>query len=457
MKKLLLSLLAVAGAWTSAFALDDVPAWKNDWTNAPTTGQKFYLYNTSAKNFVAKELKDEKNNPTPFVDEANAALWVKNSDCVQSADGLYLNLSGDAVFTSSDKKTGNILEVYDYTRNFVFTYSSNAFSIHYRHNVTLSTQNGWYYIYNNKGVDVVKEKNQSNNYYQWYLIKEIQYANHIAYAAYHAAVTEANTKVATDVSKAWRDKYLNLDYKLQDLSTVNHSDEINELTEKIQAWNDAPQNYALMTDELTSIPEITNKLTQIDIVRTIPADKWNTICLPFDYTPEGWLIYEVTEEVQSGENISVTVAASEDGKIMAGKPYVIKPSSDVNCIIANDVTLTDAGTDGEVLPFVGTYTPITIKSGDYYVSTATGDLKFKYLGEGAKNSTLKGFRAYFPKEQGSSNSLFFTVDEGSLTQVLDAISEQQNCNSEMYDINGRRVNALKSGIYVVGGKKVIIK
>ena len=295
-------------------------------------------------------------------------------------------------------------------------------------------------------------------------ISETQWTNHWAVEAYEKAVAAYNAKDKTDISDesmAWAAKYLDVDNAAEYQTRISEAglaaNEVDPLTELITAWNAAPEKFALVGDDADFPLALSDQFTQIDIVRTIPANKWNTICLPFDYHPSGWTIYEVTEQSQNGDAISVTVGPSEDGYIKAGKPYVIKPGSDVDCIIANDVTLTDADKDGEILPFVGTYSPVIVKAGDYYVSTATGDLTFKYLGESATNSKLKGFRAYFPNVQGNSNRMLFSVDEGSLTQILDAISEEQSKNPEMYDINGRRVNALKSGIYVVGGKKVIIK
>lgn len=454
MKKLLLSLLAVAGAWTSAFAQDPVPAelpakipaWQNDCTSAPANGDKFYLYNTAADGFI----KGNMGKGSAFVSATDAGLWTKNNSNVStqlSGKTYYLKMDTNEAFTN---QTNADL----YARNYTYEFDADGkISIVYasggREYNFWKDNNGKFATSYYKGL-----LSSGKKVYEWYLINETQYANHMAYVAYYNEAVNAKTVDASEVSKAWRDKYL-FSFKFTNISVDNQVEELERLTDEIKVWENAPQNYALMTDELASYPTITNQLTQIDIVRTIPAGKWNTICIPFDYHPSGWTIYEVTEQSQNGDAISVTVGPSEDGYIKAGKPYVIKPGSDVDCIIANDVTLTDADTDGEILPLVGTYSPVTVKQGDYYVSTATGDLTFKYLG--TPSSTLKGFRAYFPNVQGNSNRMLFSVDEGSLTQILDAISEEQSKNPEMYDLNGRRTNALKSGIYVVGGKKVIIK
>lgn len=450
MKKLLLSLLAVAGAWTSAGAVD----WVTE--SVPSTTVARYVLEVHSGYFLMDNKSDAKNTLKSCVSSTDIpTLWKVYEESLYSGSRKQYLFRNTSVLSTNASKSA------DQTKSISFTDNGNGTYKMYH--------DRWYgdfYFYgqaNNTSLqcDGLTSAGKNKDKSAFKFISETQWTNHWSVDAYEKAVAAYNAKDKTGISyesKAWAAKYLDVDnaaeYQTRICEAGLAANEVDPLTGLIEAWNADPKKFALVKDEAEFT--LSGQFTQIDIVRNIPADKWNTICLPFDYTPSGWTIYEVTEEKQVDDAISVTVGPSEDGYIKAGKPYVIKPGSDVDCIIAKDVTLTDASSEGNILPFVGTYSPIMINQGDYYVSTASGDLTFKYLGAGAKVSTLKGFRAYFPAGTGNSNRMVFSIGEDSLTQIFDAISEEQN-NTEMYDINGRRVNALKSGIYVVGGKKVIIK
>lgn len=203
----------------------------------------------------------------------------------------------------------------------------------------------------------------------------------------------------------------------------------------------------------------------VKVNRTIKANQWTTLCLPMECAkPESLTLYEVADETQDENGrISVTVAASSDEKIKAGKPYIVKNADAViSEFIANGVSLVEAPTPaGEYIPFTGLFTTTELNAGDIYVSTsadnAEGDKPvYKSLSETASNKNMKGFRAYFqvPAETAESSVRFVT--EGDLTGIMQAIEEQQTATG-IYDLSGRKASTLQKGIYVIDGKKIIIK
>lgn len=203
----------------------------------------------------------------------------------------------------------------------------------------------------------------------------------------------------------------------------------------------------------------------VKVTREIKANQWTTLCLPMDCAkPESLSLYEVADETQDENGgVSVTVAASSDEKIKAGKPYIVKNADAViSEFVSNGVSLVEAPkTAGEFIPFTGLFTTTELNAGDIYVSTsadnAEGDKPvYKSLSETASNKNMKGFRAYFqvPAETAESSVRFVT--EGDITGIMQAIEEQQT-SAGAYNLSGHKVNTLQKGIYVIDGKKIIIK
>jgi len=75
---------------------------------------------------------------------------------------------------------------------------------------------------------------------------------------------------------------------------------------------------------------------------------------------------------------------------------------------------------------------------------------YKYSG-----TTLGGFKAYMDMPaSGSVKGFAFTF--GDADAIANVLNGEENVN-EVYDLSGRRVNAPARGLYIVNGKKVVIK
>ena len=183
------------------------------------------------------------------------------------------------------------------------------------------------------------------------------------------------------------------------------------------------------------------------LTRTLSTDYWNTFSVPFDMAiPEGWTVKEF--DSVDGNVIYFKTAES----IVAGKPYLVKPESDVVNPTYNGVAV--VSTEGE-----------TIGTGDYkfaaqiYNKSLATDGTIAYLANDGYikklNSAtgLKGLRAYFIIPAGSTGARIAFTD-GDQTGIMDTVRETTNDN-RVYDLQGRQVKTVKKGIYVVNGKKVI--
>jgi hypothetical protein len=68
---------------------------------------------------------------------------------------------------------------------------------------------------------------------------------------------------------------------------------------------------------------------------------------------------------------------------------------------------------------------------------------------------MKGFRAYFDLPAGATARLAIYDDATGITSILDA--KELNNDGNVYNLNGQRVENAHKGLYIVNGKKVVVK
>ena len=195
----------------------------------------------------------------------------------------------------------------------------------------------------------------------------------------------------------------------------------------------------------------------LTLKRTLVKDSWNTICLPFDLTTGdqqflfGLGDYKVAELTGAdGETLQFT---SVTGTMTAGKAYLVKPVQNVTEKQMNGVTLKTGATTPSVqggYAFTGIYEPTLIAEGDLFV--ADGDKLQPSNGEGK----LKGFRAYFKKQGEGARATRFVIDGGISTGIITVDGTVMEEGS-VYTLGGQRVSQPTKGLYIVNGKKQIVK
>ena len=115
-------------------------------------------------------------------------------------------------------------------------------------------------------------------------------------------------------------------------------------------------------------------------------------------------------------------------------------------------------TDGNV-KFVGQYSPFTID--DSNINSILYVASGNKIGYSKSARTLKSFRAHFwVKPNGTTPAAsMINVDfgEGEVTGVNEVIGVKEVNDNSYYDLQGRKVTKPTKGLYIVNGKKVIIK
>lgn len=211
------------------------------------------------------------------------------------------------------------------------------------------------------------------------------------------------------------------------------------------------------TDEYT-VPGKT--VTNVTLTRTIKAGTWNTLCLPFDMEiPAGWTVKELSGVTYNSVADSYDAQFSTAASIVAGKPYIVKVSTEVPEITRNDAagfklaaapTPVKVSDNGGTLTFTGVFAPQNLAN-CYFISGG----KFYYATPG-KGNTTKAYRALFTIGGASSSAkLVYTVDGDEVT-LIDAPELVPANDAPVFDLQGRRVNAPVSGnLYIKNGKKFV--
>ncbi len=199
------------------------------------------------------------------------------------------------------------------------------------------------------------------------------------------------------------------------------------------------------------------KFANVTLTRSIAANKWSTICLPFDMTAE-----QVTATFGADVNLATltsgdasTLNFSTATTIEANQPYAIKVATDFASATIDGVTIKTGTTTQTVgdWQFVGNYTKDTaIPENSYFFSNN----KLYKAADGTNK--VQPFRGYFTYTGGNSPAPALSIAiDGETTGITDVKSKVFDVRSDYFNLNGQRVSQPTRGLYIVNGKKVIIK
>lgn len=189
--------------------------------------------------------------------------------------------------------------------------------------------------------------------------------------------------------------------------------------------------------------------TNAKFTKTVSDAGYATMMIPFGATlPTGVEAFDLT--AVNGETITST---SVDA-ITANKPVMIKAAAAAYEFTATDASIAATG-DGIVANGLlnGTYATTTAAAGAAnYVLQKNGDDVNFYLVTGT-DATVKPFRAYLMASGVEARAL--NLDLGETTGIETV--KKADVTTAVYSLNGQRVAAPQKGLYIVNGKKVIVK
>lgn len=249
-------------------------------------------------------------------------------------------------------------------------------------------------------------------------------------------------------------------------------------------------------DQTNTIKETeAGHVAKVSINRSMKAGIWTTCVLPFSLNKEQVdAIFGETYSATAPQGTQILYFDRVEGNkvyfvrhayntIVAGKPFLIKPTKEVTSINTADVeeypyvTIENTNpTDwcaGNDYTWASSYSnDMTVQEGDGFISNKDGSFK-NFVGP---SGTLKGFRGYLKRTETQTgakpimlqvvNSSNVDGNNGETTGIedliIDADGQLMPTNGKVYNINGQLVSedansflSLPSGIYIINGKKYI--
>ena len=207
------------------------------------------------------------------------------------------------------------------------------------------------------------------------------------------------------------------------------------------------------------------EISDITLNRTLVANKWNTLCVPFAISEEeikanfgeGTLVEKL--DAVNGNTVNFADATS----IEPGVPYLIKPTVAGTTYTFNgkEVSANAPKAEGNAdVTFQGIYSPTDItKNGTVKAAGVTEDGKVLFVNLG---SQTKAFRCFFTISDNASitPAMLKVSIKGVETAINSIVMDNSNAtDNAIYNLQGQRVNgnSLTKGIYIKNGKKFAVK
>ena len=227
-----------------------------------------------------------------------------------------------------------------------------------------------------------------------------------------------------------------------------------------------------VTDNSAILAEADGKAYDVTLKRTLSSSGWNTFAAPFAIDA----VMLANLSAKSGIKLQVKTLAgttladdvltlnfADAESIDAGQPCMVKVSKGIDLsaypFIGVTISAEPAPTVVDDVEFIPTFGRTTIE-----------DNGAGLLFLGSKNnlsfptslpSDLKGFRAYFQLNGEATQARTYCLDfgDGEATGIKTIEQATQSSEDAVYDLSGRRMtrSTAKKGLYIVNGKKVVIK
>ena len=235
-------------------------------------------------------------------------------------------------------------------------------------------------------------------------------------------------------------------------------------------------------DNATTIEGLTvGNQYNVTLNRTFGANKWYSVVLPFSVSQK---------QMKSvfGDGVKVLHYSDVTGTdlnlfehfyqmIVGGTPVLVKPSQEVTNPVFNNVTLTSK----EVVDIVntgfkctGSWNNVDFPAYSYFIDAKTNSF-YQYDPTKVETGTVKphagAFRSWIIASENASTAKQLTMhingieEQGETTAIWNAISgndDAEVASKGIYSLSGQKMNAadtssLPKGIYIVNGKKFIVK
>lgn len=191
------------------------------------------------------------------------------------------------------------------------------------------------------------------------------------------------------------------------------------------------------------------RYSQTEANMTIEAGKYGTFVAPFDVTiPSG-----VTAQKVTGVTGSRLDFEGVETTIPANTPVVVFNETET---AVNETFYGKGDAVGTVKPdgqlLTGVYEAVKITAGNYVLQTQEGVQAFYKLEDDATANTAN--RAYLTIPSSPVKAFFFNDEDADGINAVEATAEDGRA---IYNLAGQRVKKAQKGLYIIGGKTVLVK
>lgn len=211
----------------------------------------------------------------------------------------------------------------------------------------------------------------------------------------------------------------------------------------------------------------------VKMLREFGSDYWNTLVVPFDLT-RAQLEEAFGEDVKVAKFTGFKTPANikfetttED--VTRADMMIVKPAATVTNPIFKGVTLEEGKAyeypyyesnwaDGTLFNITGRFAKQVLTDSDDFGKVYFLNKQGQFTHPTADGNLIRGFRWFIQlKTPESSTGAKIALDvDGDVTSI-DAIDNGQFATDAIYNLSGQRVNKAQKGIYIVNGKKVVVK
>lgn len=221
-------------------------------------------------------------------------------------------------------------------------------------------------------------------------------------------------------------------------------------------------------DNTETLDDLNNRMANVTMTRTLNPAGWNTFCAPFDISTSliasvfgtGTKVRTLESSAYDSNTNSLTLNFTSAESIEAGKPYLVwignstavENPTFTNVAVSN--TTTTKQTD--FVDFVPVMNPIELTEGDKDVLFVVGGNKLTFP---TTTGNINGFRAYFHLTNNTAtNARSFTMNfDDEATAISIMLKDETVDDQAIYNLNGQRIAQPQRGLYIINGKKRIVK
>lgn len=187
------------------------------------------------------------------------------------------------------------------------------------------------------------------------------------------------------------------------------------------------------------------------VSKTISPAGWSTYCSPYILDFSGAVDGLDAAYIVTGGADGVLTKTAVNGAVPAGAGLLLKGTADATVSIP---VATTATVDVDANKLVGVVASETLPANDGYVLMTSPSLAFY---KNVNDFTLSPNSAYLPANFDGASArnafLLFGDDETGINAIEDTTANAKG----YYNLSGQRVAQPQKGLYIVGGKKVVIK